>query len=666
MTVKAEGKAAHVISIDDEFRHAIPARMRDARRWLVWLAKGPGKAGTKPRKVPHYVSGKCRGATDTEDDRRNLATFDEAIKSLKTGHWTGLGFALGKDGDKCWQGIDVDDIPASPERQRIVEQLPSYVELSPSGNGAHAIGYGEEFESMGANGSGVECYCGGRFFTVTGNVLKVGPLIDLRTTVQGLSSFHGKKASEQKLNSNFPSDQDYDFENIVSPTTIEELRQALKFVDHDDRQVWVRMGHALKCVPEAGLDLWLEYSRRSDKYDEDEALRIWKSFQPNRTGYPAVFVEAKRNPQFRSSKITCVAREKAGELRTSIPGVAGEGGRFRVQPAAEFAALSRQDFLIKGLLPRNALAVIYGAPASGKSFLAFDMAVAVARGKEWCGRRVHQMKVVFVAAEGAAGMRVRLLAYAKSELLDLNGLDVGFIPAAPDLLKGDEVAVALAIEQSGGAGLVVIDTLAQSTPGADENSSVEMGAALAACRLIADSTGATVLLVHHAGKTAGKGPRGWSGILAAADTVVEVARESGVRSAQLVKQKDGEDGQRFEFSLRQVELGTDEDGDPVTSCVVEHSAPTQGPCYRLTGLNEIAIYQTAKALLDGVLEWATQSAVLTQALRSLPAQTDPGRAKRDRRPEVLRRAFKELVDRGIFCMDGDNVVSIATCHVYAT
>jgi hypothetical protein len=49
-----------------------------------------------------------------------------------------------------------------------------------------------------------------------------------------------------------------------------------------------------------------------------------------------------------------------------------------------------------------------------------------------------------------------------------------------------------------------------------------MGLALSHCKHIYEVTGAIVLLVHHSGKDAAKGARGWSGIRAAADTEIEI------------------------------------------------------------------------------------------------------------------------------------------------
>src|SRR5262249_45137736 len=103
------------------------------------------------------------------EDLKNLVSFQEARQAIATGKYTGLGFALGSDNNGgYWQGIDLDDIEDKPALLEIKSSLPGYVEISPSGKGLHAIGYGPKFTNLGSNKSGIEAYSYARFFTVTG------------------------------------------------------------------------------------------------------------------------------------------------------------------------------------------------------------------------------------------------------------------------------------------------------------------------------------------------------------------------------------------------------------------------------------------------------------------------------------------------------------------
>lgn len=135
---------------------AIPEEMQEAKRWLL-----------QRNKRPFYVDGSPRqGPLDGPEDVARLGTFAEALAALQSGDYSGLGFALGPDGPGYWQGIDLDNIEANGLNE-LAEELPGYVEWSPSGGGVHAIGYGEPFAALTPQ-KGVEAYSAGRFFTVTG------------------------------------------------------------------------------------------------------------------------------------------------------------------------------------------------------------------------------------------------------------------------------------------------------------------------------------------------------------------------------------------------------------------------------------------------------------------------------------------------------------------
>jgi hypothetical protein len=87
-------------------------------------------------------------------------------------------------------------------------------------------------------------------------------------------------------------------ENYVPLTDIEkrDIRSALNFIDPDDRDQWVRIGHALKSTGDpAAKGLWLEYSQRSDKFDAKDSERKWKSFKPSEITMSSIFYDAKKN-----------------------------------------------------------------------------------------------------------------------------------------------------------------------------------------------------------------------------------------------------------------------------------------------------------------------------------------------------------------------------------
>lgn len=246
------------------------------------------------------------------------------------------------------------------------------------------------------------------------------------------------------------------------------------------------------------------------------------------------------------------------------------------------------EWLIKGWLTRGERSMCAGPSQSGKSFLVLDIALAVARGIPWQGCRTLRGGVVYQAGEGGRGIKKRLRAYRSFHGLT-TGDDLPFVllPAPVDLHASDDQATALIREIRHWAltfpvplELVVIDTLSAATPGANENASEDMSRVLARCARIAEETHAHVCLVHHM-NAEGNRPRGHTSIFANLDNVITVAKLEGlqdadgrqVREAAITKQKDGEDGGSVRFVLPSIAIGTDEDGEEITSCVVAPPNP---------------------------------------------------------------------------------------------
>lgn len=146
----------------------------------------------------------------------------------------------------------------------------------------------------------------------------------------------------------------------------------------------------------------------------------------------------------------------------------------------------------------------------------------------------------------------------------------------------------------------MIDTLSAATAGLDENSSADMGRILESVKRIQDEFGGLVILIHHSGKDASRGLRGHSSLFASLDNVVHVARTEDRRSWVLVKAKDGVDGGERPFRLAVVELGIDEDGDQVTSCVIIPGERAGDSVHRVklpTRGNQKVVYEVAGELL---------------------------------------------------------------------
>lgn len=273
-----------------------------------------------------------------------------------------------------------------------------------------------------------------------------------------------------------------------------------------------------------------------------------------------------------------------GALQVALERGAAPPPRFKLLAPADIADLPPVRWLVRDVLPESGIASIYGPSASGKSFLALDMLAHVADGSEWFGRKVRQAPCVYVALEGAAGLPQRVKAWAMKNgpfpeafRLILSALDIRNPSDTSDLIRDIQAS-----RMSGG--VVVLDTLAQSAPGLDENTSADMGEVIAACQQIQGALGGLVLLVHHTGKDASKGARGHSSFYAALDAAVcVIPNPSGstwtTDSENGGKSKDG-GGITRGYRLEVIDLGEDDEGEPITSCaisLINGSEQKQGP-----------------------------------------------------------------------------------------
>lgn len=243
--------------------------------------------------------------------------------------------------------------------------------------------------------------------------------------------------------------------------------------------------------------------------------------------------------------------------------------RFRVLSAGEVEAIPRAPDLVRGVLPKEGLAAIGGPSGSGKSFVAMDLLGAVAEGAPWFGLRTQTAPVLYVALEGEGGLGKRLKAYR--ERYGNVPRRLMFLAAPLDIRDATDLAELIQAAKQAGVvgGVVCIDTLNRAAPGMDENASTDMGQVIEGMKQLQDALGGLVIAVHHTGKDLTKGLRGHSSLFAALDAVIEVSRDGLQRSWKVAKSKDDEDGIIHAFRLKVVQIGEDDEGEPVTSCYVE-------------------------------------------------------------------------------------------------
>ncbi len=213
--------------------------------------------------------------------------------------------------------------------------------------------------------------------------------------------------------------------------------------------------------------------------------------------------------------------------------------------------------LIGNVVDQGTCALLYGHRGTYKSFIALDWALSVATGRPWQGRQTEQRRVLYVAAEGAFGFKGRTAAWEVGWERQVSDDEFRILPTPVNLTDTREVAELGALIDWGGYGLVVLDTMARCTVGADENSAKDIGQVVAQMYRLLDRTPdrrGVVLGVHHTGKDT-RTLRGSSAYEAGMDTIYSVKREDkgGPVTLDREKRKDGPESDRHTLKLEPIE-----------------------------------------------------------------------------------------------------------------
>lgn len=381
----------------EQLEKHLPEQLRSLPRFLVWKSL-PGTKPGKVRKVPFYASGAPRnGLLDTDKDLSQLVSFEQACDALMLADYAGIGFAVGDgvaafDLDDCLsehgnlkQGHQGYDLVMEAKKRG------AYVEVSPSRRGLRIIGPCKSTEAYSAGG--LEYWGARRFVTLTGDPFKKPggwvALDDLRTMLP----------ARQTRVEREPDDEG----PIITARNIDELRDALSAIDADERNLWIRMGMALKTLPaDKGKALWFGWSQKSEKYDAADAERVWESLVPEATSFRAVFAEADRwgwrNPRKKHRNDAPL-----GSLRS------------RQIDLGDEPVFYPTEFVLDGFLPVG-VSVIAGAWGAGKSTCLIPLMASVAHlAPEKWGFRPDLRRAVIWVTEADGQARDTLVSIHKAE-----------------------------------------------------------------------------------------------------------------------------------------------------------------------------------------------------------------------------------------------------------
>jgi AAA domain len=285
---------------------------------------------------------------------------------------------------------------------------------------------------------------------------------------------------------------------------------------------------------------------------------------------------------------------------------AKRSGRFTMKKLEVITVTTAPNYLVKGIIPKTGIVVVWGPPKCGKSFWTFDLVMHIVLGRAYRGHRVQQGAVVYLALEGGHGFRARVEAWRRKRLNGHaeRGVPFYLIDEPVDLVADCAALIAAIREQLGATvpSALVVDTLNRALIG-DENKSDDMARFIRAVDMIRVAFGCAVIVIHHCG-VAGSRPRGHSSLTGADDAAIAIERsnDSGIISIKIEHLKDGETAAPMACKLDRVDLGVDDDGDTITSCVVEPVEGDSGPKRQsgtlMSDNDRLALDALKRALVD--------------------------------------------------------------------
>lgn len=242
------------------------------------------------------------------------------------------------------------------------------------------------------------------------------------------------------------------------------------------------------------------------------------------------------------------------------------GPTFTPMGLGDLLAMPPKEWMIDQILSAGDLGMIYGAPGSGKTFVAIDLVFAACLGKPWADRFgiAHPLRVAYAAGEGFSGLRDRFAAAAQHYgVEELPGFM--YFDRVPQLARIDDRGNGPPWRESskqfvyewttanhGDLDLLIVDTLHSASLGAEENSATDTAWLVDNLKRIATALHCAVLVIHHTNK-GGTAERGSSALRGAMDVMIHIetaeTQTATRREMTCAKLKDGDAWKKQSFDL---------------------------------------------------------------------------------------------------------------------
>lgn len=424
------------------------------------------------------------------------------------------------------------------------------------------------------NGEGLDIRCNGGYVVAPPSSTRQGSYEWIhQSDIASLPQAWLDKLTPQKSKPSTPT-----FNSNISSDThlLDDVREALGFIDAHDYDTWVKVGMA--CYSMSNFDLWDEWSKSATNYNPSIMVKKWKSFtKGTKVNIESIFYMAQVNgwknaATTRKDEFLNHGAHIAQQLIKSDQDKVAPN-KFTFTTGKSLFKLEPPKWLVKSMIPDASLIGVYGASGSKKSFIAIDIACCVATGKAFAGHHIQkQGKVVYIAGEGLSGLSKRIAGWNQRH--DIETLQDNF-------LLSDRVAMFPEDAQELGEALknhepvlIVLDTL-QRTMHGNENDTKDMSAYIQGIdTLRAILPDVSIMIIHHTGHMVTDRARGSSVFRASLDAEMRVTDEGQRVSLSCTKSKDSEPFNTLSFNPEIIELNNveDEEGEPVTTLLLNHNA----------------------------------------------------------------------------------------------
>jgi RecA-family ATPase len=336
---------------------------------------------------------------------------------------------------------------------------------------------------------------------------------------------------------------------------------------------YVAMGQAIRGAfgpgsEEEAFEVWDEWaSRWEGGYNAEAVRRHWGTMRPSRS-LGAQYVLERAGAEFVAERFFEPVEQDplddmfAGQLESEKP-----KRKLEILLRNDIEHMRPQKYMIERHIPQGGLGFLYGAPGAGKSFIALDMALHLAYGRdEWHGDKINDTEgwVIYLAREGSAGFKARIHAWEAHHALhdpDPHNCRFALIRETLNFMKPEDIVSLIDAVTDANLtpiSMIVVDTVSRVIPGADENLQKDMTLFVQACEALQTRFGCAVMGVHHAGKSGAM--RGSTVFTGAGDFIFTLAKDDKKPKDVLLtcaKQKDIEDGWTNAYALETVQLTGD-------------------------------------------------------------------------------------------------------------